>query len=128
MTFYDFPRLNVARDNAEERIHLGFFQALNRGIHGRASNSQLLSQVFPLVEQLAARTPEDDSLSITADLRSVKVVAARKCFLIYEMKIGSNGISRISMRTESSELWVIAISTSAALQDLLREQPFPPSG
>ncbi len=81
-----------------------------------------------IILQLSLGLLQSRSVSRPNDLAGIKGVAAPKGFRVDAMQIGCHGAEWVRLRTKARQLWMQAVTTGAALQDLLGQEGLAPEG
>ena len=122
--FLPFPY--IARNDTKEGMGLrgGDFAKLpcNQG----CSHSQFCPEVFPFIEQLAARFLYLRAASLTRDLPGIELVAATRCLLCQAGEKRCDDRERFRMRLKPHKLWMMPVAPGGAREHLLREQRLTP--
>ena len=120
------PRFDIAGNYIKEGVGVRLRNLFYFGEFGRGPQLQLSAQVGPLVKQLSSRRRYLLRCAPRSNLRCVKAITSRDCFLENGMQVSGDCLSRISLIKEPDQLWMTFVTPGLVLQDFLREQCFSP--
>jgi hypothetical protein len=92
----------------------------------RSASSQLSLQVFPLVEQLSFAFFDLTGGNRLRKFSGVKTITPSFSFSREAGKESRNASNWLRLRSETSELWMVRVTSRGACQNLLREQCLTP--
>ncbi len=95
-------------------------------VPGRIAILQFSLKVFPFVTQLALGLGDRAAKPALANLRGIKTVPSPCCLLEHDNKVSGHSGHGHGVVEKTTQLWVMLVTLRPALQDRLREQPFPP--